>query len=97
MRYAEYVGARQWAALLAAEDAWPHPVRWGYLREAVAETLAHRNTSGTVESLLTAGMLRHDCTADDHSEGLGCYLKITPSGRDARLNRRGRLAAGSRV
>lgn len=95
MRYAEYVGARQWAALLKAEQEYPHPVRVSVLNEAVARAITHHNSRGAVESLIGAGMLRHSCLWDDHTEGPECLLVITQSGRNARLNRRGRAAAGA--
>lgn len=97
MNLMTYVGARQWATLLVAEDAFPYPASGEVLREAAKSATYHRNSHGVVESLRQDRMLEHACPGYDHAESVSCQYRITERGRCARLNRRGRKALAQRA
>lgn len=92
MKGTSYVGLRQWAALLVADNAYPLAVSGEMLTSAIKDATTHRSSQGVIASLLGERMLAHACANDEHREGAGCLFRITEAGAGARLNRRGRTS-----
>lgn len=90
-----YVGRAQWVALCALDNAIGGALRIEQLRFPLSAEAVKSQAGAVVAALLRAGMVRHACPCDDHSERDACLIAITEHGRGARLDRRGRMAAGA--
>lgn len=90
-----YVGRAQWVALCALDNAKGGTLAIAQLRFPLSAEAVKSSAGAIVAALLRAGMIRHACPCDDHPERDNCLVAITPHGEGARLDRRGRLAAGA--
>lgn len=89
-----YVGPRMWKVLSVAFRYAPDSLPVGVLRrEAYPLDGSHKGRL-CVDALLERGMLEWTCPAHSEHPGSVCRARITERGMNARLDQRGRSAAG---